>query len=257
MSLMSDALRLAETDVSLLPVIFPIPRDEGEATEGPETPRSPNVPEENRFAFPRVPVPREPSPIADSPRVIWPECGSTETTRACAEVAEHLCSRFSSDHPAILAFTSPGDGDGKTSLLMNLAPEVAKRATSGDVLLVDADAYHPDLTTRLTVPMGEILDDSALIYPTNLQGLSVLPMTPRSRFRGFDPAWFEDLREGWPLALLDASSLEHHEAIQLAQYCDGVYLVVRLGHTSRRTMAEAARAVRGAGGQLLGCVVVG
>ncbi len=38
--------------------------------------------------------------------------------------------------------------------------------------------------------------------------------------------------------------------------CDGVYLVVRLGHTARRAVADAVRVIAHSGGRLLGCVVV-
>ena len=50
----------------------------------------------------------------------------------------------------ILAFSSPGDGDGKTSLLLSLAPELAKRTAAG-VLAVDASFRKPDLTARLAI----------------------------------------------------------------------------------------------------------
>ena len=56
--------------------------------------------------------------------------------------------------------------------------------------------------------------------------------------------------------ILDAPSLAHAEAAPLARCCDGAYLVVRLGHTARRAVAEAARALRAKGGRLLGCLVV-
>ena len=44
--------------------------------------------------------------------------------------------------------------------------------------------------------------------------------------------------------ILDAPSLAHAEAAPLARCCDGAYLVVRLGHTARRAVAEAAHALR-------------
>ena len=68
--------------------------------------------------------------------------------------------------------------------------------------------------------------------------------------------WIEHLREGWPLVLVDMPSLEHVESAAMMRRCDGVYLVVRLGHTARRAVAEAARVIERSGGRLLGCVVV-
>ena len=54
----------------------------------------------------------------------------------------------------MVMFTSPGDGDGKTDLLMALAPELAKH-TTGSVLVVDANFRKPDLTSRLSLPAGQ------------------------------------------------------------------------------------------------------
>ena len=47
------------------------------------------------------------------------------------------------------------------------------------------------------------------------------------------------------------------ETVSLLRHCDGVCLVVRLGHTARRAVAEAARVISACGGRLLGSVVVG
>jgi hypothetical protein len=75
--------------------------------------------------------------------------------------------------------------------------------------------------------------------------------------RGFDPSTSEDLREGWSLVLVDTPSLVHAEVAPMVQRCDGVYLVVRLGYTARRAVAEAAHVIRINGGRLLGCIAVG
>jgi polysaccharide biosynthesis transport protein len=202
-----------------------------------------------RFEFPELlPLLDEP-PAQLLPKAIWPECDCTETAEACVGLAQGIRSRLPSNRAAILGFTSPGDGDGKTSLLLSLAPELAKH-TAGGVLMVDADFRKPDLASRLDISAGRTPLGSGLICPTNLPGLSVLPASVQQA------GWIEDLREDWPLVLVDMGSLEHIEAANLVRRCDGVCLVVRLGHTARRAVAEAARVVRKCGGQLLGCVVV-
>ena len=132
--------------------------------------------------------------------------------------------------PAALAFTSPRDGDGKTSLMVGIAPELAKR-TAGGVLVVDADFHKPDLIAMLALPFNRTTAGPALIYPTNHPGLNVL--LPASQGRGLDLAWLVRLREDWPLVLVDLPSLEHAEAASLLCQCTGVYLTVRLGHTAR------------------------
>jgi Mrp family chromosome partitioning ATPase len=230
-----------------------------------------------RFEFPELPAPgRQPPPMA-----IWPVCDCPETARACAELAESMCWRLPPDCATILAFSSPGDGDGKTSLLLSLAPELAKRVERG-VLVVDAAFRKPDLTARLAISDDPTPLAAAPIHATNLPGLSVLPAPmdacwggsfnagPSIRWGGSctatpcetaqltyqQAAWIEQLRQNWPLVLVDVPSLEHVEAAAMLRRCDGVYLVVRLGHTARRAIAEAARVIAHAGGRLLGCVVV-
>ena len=96
-----------------------------------------------------------------------------------------------------------------------------------------------------------------LIYPTNLPRLSFLAAaTVRPAGQCSDRS-DRGIAAGWSLVLLDLPSLAHAEVAPLAGACDGVYLVVRLGYTPRSAVAEAARVIRGAGGRLLGCAVVG
>lgn len=300
-----------ETGTPPTPVILPLRANEARETtnQGVKTPpdRGPGGPGGNlQFAFPELPpttvaqpssaVPqKEMEPPTDgAPTAIWPECGRPATVRACAETAETIYQRLQPNSATILALTSPGDGDGKTSLMISLAPELAKfiRCTersetflsdgegsytsgrspyTGGVLAVDADFRKADLSSRLVLSTGAATDGStALIYPTNRPGLNVLPswggsctaipgatvqLSPQHR-RRWNRDWFDDLRQRWPLVLLDTPSLEHAEAAPIMRYCDGVYLVVRLGHTARRAVAEAVLAIKARGGRLLGSVIV-
>ncbi len=269
------------------PVILPLRASEAQATgnRNVETPPDcgPGGLEGNlQFVFPELPptTVAQPSPVvpqkeieppADGvPTAIWPACGRPATVRAYAETAETIYRRLQPNFATILALTSPGDGDGKTSLMISLAPELAK--FTGSVLAVDADFRKADLSSRLVLPTGAATDRStALIYPTNWPGLNVLPgwgggctatsgaivQLSSQHPRCWDRDWFDDLRQRWPLVLLDTPSLEHAEATPIMRYCDGVYLVVRLGHTARRAVAEAVRAINARGGRLLGSVIVG
>jgi hypothetical protein len=134
-------------------------------------------------------------------------------------------------------------------------PQLLSRVAGG-ILVVDANPDSVSLTTRLELPEGHPAGGSLLIYPTNLPRLNVLPAAAKLPSRGWDRSWIAELREGWSLVLLDLPSLLHPEVASLAECCDGVYLVVRLGHTSRRGVAKAARTIRRSGGRLLGCVVI-
>jgi Mrp family chromosome partitioning ATPase len=211
-----------------------------------------------RFSFPEMKEPIAETPAPEAPMVIWPECESAAKASACAVVAGTILRQISLDRRRLLLVTSPDDGDGKTDLVAALAPELAKH-TTGSVLAVDANFRRPDLTSRLRVPRDKAPARSMLIYPTSLPRLSVLPapMANRSLSEGFDLSANEELREGWSLVLLDGPSLVHPEAAPMARRCDGAYLVVRLGHTARRAVAEAADVLQAAGAKLLGCIVVG
>jgi len=241
------------------PVILPMgsPRNlDLETPQDPSPGSTQGAMRAKKFAFPAVGPRYEESPFDALPQAIWPKCDCTEVVQAGVKLAKAVCSRLSSDRPSVVALTSPGDGDGKTTLAEILAPELAKR-TSGGALAVDANFRKADLTARLAIPATRSPVGSSLIYPTDLAGLSVLPMSHQRECRGADGVWIEQMRDNWPLVLLDMASLEHAETAPLLQYCDGVCLVVRLGHTARRAVAEAARVISICGGRILGCVIVG
>jgi len=292
MGLMRDALKQIEVKTPPAPVILPLPlpprekpkegvrgesrtaraeriAEPGTKNEEPSVRRSafsirpsspaaaPSSPTPMaRFAFPELAKPSEPLLQPGSPQASWPECNDPPTVAACSALADAMLRQLSGDRPRVAAFSSPGDSDGKTSLLIALAPLLAKRI-AGSILVVDANAHRPSLAARLGRPTGQRAEGSVLIYPTNLPRLSFLPAPPQRESPRLDGSWIEEFREGWSLVLLDMASLAHVEVAPLTRYCDGVYLVVRLGHTARRAVAEAARVIRGAGGRLLGCAVVG
>jgi Mrp family chromosome partitioning ATPase len=261
MHLTSDSLNQGRVEGAPLPVILPLPsrtdRERAERRgEGEKRPsggrRSDVCADVERFTFPALPEPKPDMPLSEAVKAMWPACGDTETCRACAAIAEAIIQQLTSHRSTVVAITSPGDGDGKTSLLISLAPQLAKRVTTS-VLVLDTHFHKPDLTARLKLPPSGSASSTATIYPTQLPRLHVLPAAARPA----KAAWFEDLRETWPLVLLDLPSLAHPEAAALASFCDCAYLVVRLGHTGRRAVADAARLIRDAGGRLLGSIVVG
>jgi Mrp family chromosome partitioning ATPase len=57
--------------------------------------------------------------------------------------------------------------------------------------------------------------------------------------------------------LLDSPSLSYPLVASMGECCDGVCLVVRPGHTARRAIRKAANLIAAAGGQFLGCIVIG
>lgn len=262
------------------PVILPIPRNPktSNAPSGAvNKPSARNAGLLQKFAFPALADPSENQSQHQSPKALWPDPIDTETAQASAEIAEALLHLMPLDHPKVVAITSPADGDGKTSFILGLAPQLALR-TSGEVLAVDANFHQPDLSSRITLPEIKTADPTSIIYPTNHARLNVMPAPhagetvhwqkgssgsrsilpqPGPPYLRSHQFWIEDLREGWSLTLLDMPSLAHAETAPLACCCDGVLLVVRLGRTARRAVAEASRLIRSSGSRLLGCVTVG
>jgi Mrp family chromosome partitioning ATPase len=169
------------------------------------------------FAFPSLPPDPHGPPPLSAQASQQSEQIVSVVNPAYEELAAHLLAQLPADRPAAVMFTSPGDGDGKTRLLRALAPVLAARADRR-VLLLDADLRK--------TPMASLTSQ------------------------------IDDLKRG-TLALLDAPSLLYPEVSALGGHCDGIYLVVRLGHTIRRAVGEAARAIDKSGGRLLGCAAIG
>jgi len=186
------------------------------------------------------------------------------------DLAEKILARLPADRPASLMFTSPDDGDGKTSMLLWLARAIAEQV-GGKVLLIDGDFRRPDLAPRLDVDSSPGLADvlmgattwQQVVRPTDVSRLDVLPGKPFStpdghpvEFLNLDPL-LRELSDHYQFVLLDTSSLHHREVAPIGRCCDGVYLLLRAGQTTRRAAQQAVQAVESCGGQLLGTVLLG
>lgn len=259
MGLTSDALKRIDSQAAA-PVILPLSSVEAWPAGGEHAdfarPALDASRSAARFSFPALPTER-PASIFASPQVIWPSDVDADRSLQAAEMANGLLRRWPLDRTTILAITSPGPGDGKTRLLTALAPQLARRV-AGSVVVVDANFRHPGLTS-LAIVSSDVAGSSGVIYPTNRRNLSFLPAPGSRRDFGasLDRFWFEELREAGSLVLVELPSLAYAETVGLSRHCDGVYLAVRLGHTSRRALSRSAKILRRAGSRLSGCLVVG
>jgi capsular exopolysaccharide synthesis family protein len=161
-----------------------------------------------------------------------------------------------------ILITSPGPGEGKTTVVHNLG--IALAETGRKILLVDADFRRPHLHKAFHLSNDRSLID--LIYEekpltdypaeywglsTGVAGLSVLPnrstdnnvaralYSPRMR------AIFQRLREMYDMVLVDAPPILHlADARIIAPLTDAAILVLRSGVTARKSALEAHRRMK-------------
>jgi Mrp family chromosome partitioning ATPase len=212
----------------------------------------------------RVTVP-EPKPIAvveQSPknqqpaRVYPPEL---------YDLADKILSRCHPERSQAFLFTRPMDDEGKASLLGSLAPALAERL-GGEVLLVDAYLHRPDAVRSLGLSgkfgLADVLQDASLwrdaVRPTAVPHLSVLPGShaPAGSFESLKFAsLLNELRSRYRLIVLDSPSAIHPSTVQMAKYCEGVYMLVELGRTHRRAIRKAVHRLESGDAHLIGCIV--
>jgi capsular exopolysaccharide synthesis family protein len=158
------------------------------------------------------------------------------------------------ERPKALVFTSAGPGEGKSTLVSNMATALAE--INQRVLLIDADTRKPrqhsiygvgnerGLTTLLldgTVRPSEVIAESAV------PGVAVLPAGPgvasatNLLYGNAMVKLLEELRGEYDVVLIDTPPmLQIPDARILARMAGGVILVLRAGKTTR----DAAKAMR-------------
>jgi len=177
------------------------------------------------------------------------------------------------ERPRVIVITSPGAGEGKTTIASNLA--IAMSEVNRRVLLVGADLRGRRLHQFFDVPntwgLVDLLEERMPIesYPreglgriSQIPGLWVLPMgrlrdNPSNllhspRFQ----ALIARLRNEFDCVLIDTPpALRFADARILGRYSDGVLLVLRSGQTDRAEALEARRLLDQDGTPVLGTIL--
>jgi len=174
------------------------------------------------------------------------------------------------DKPAhMLAVTSAMPGEGKSTVLVNLAVSMA--AAGKRVLIVDCDLRRPSqqvfwgkITNRtgVTSVMLEKVSISDAVQETGVDGLSVLTSGPIPPNPG---TLVESLRlrqillecaKSYDVVLVDAPPvLLVNDALLLGRIVDHMFVVVEAGKTHRRALSEARDIISGGGLQPVGIVL--
>ena len=201
---------------------------------------------------------RTPSLIPDRPR--------GQVAEAVRQLRVNLRSAGTGSGGTSLLVTSAVAGEGKTSLVCNLA---AAFGLEGDrVLLIDADLRQPSVGNYLgihptsglsTVLLGECQPHDAIVswrgglFDVLTSG--PIPETP-SELLGSNRTslMLTELESRYDVILIDSPALlPVADGSVLARACDAALLVVRYGHTPDSKVTDALAALRAVSANVLGC----
>ncbi len=167
-----------------------------------------------------------------------------------------------------LLVTSPGPGDGKSTSVANLAIVMAQMGSK--VLLIDADLRRPVLHTVFKldrrIGLSNVLAGRAeiaeAISPTEIDNLHVMPcgtLPPNpSELLGSSAMQqtLEGLKREYETVLFDSPPvIAVTDAAVLARYVDGVFLVVKSGHTSKEAAFRSYTLLNQARAKVLGTLL--
>jgi len=191
-----------------------------------------------------------------------------------AEAFRHLRTSLlylSPDRPLrTVQVTSPGPGEGKTTVSANLA--IALSQTGRRVCLMECDLRRPTLSwafqPKTTLGLSDLLVDGLsadqAVQPTTVENLWLLPSGVKppnpAELLGSQKmrALLDQGIDGAELMVLDATPvLPVADASVLAPAVDGVILVVHIGKTPRDAARRAREHLAAVGARVLGVVVNG
>lgn len=174
------------------------------------------------------------------------------------------------EHPMkLLAVTSPGRGEGKTTVSINLA--IAMAFDGKKVLLIDCDLRRPSVRSRLNLDetsrgltnliKGRMSIEDA-IMPTGVENLYCLPSGPYLP----NPAEFLNCRESketlralsekFDVLILDCPPSAGLSDMQVvARMVDGVLLVVSVDQTLRVSLHDTMRRLGQVDAPIVGTVI--
>lgn len=164
--------------------------------------------------------------------------------------------------------TSPEDGDGKSTIIANLAVSIAQQKKK--VLLLDTNLRKPSLheffhtsnTNGLTDVLTGRMSFSEVVYHTEIWRLDLLPSgaIPKNPVELLGSKIMKELlvkvKESYDVIILDSTALLHlPDTKLLVNLCDGVLLVIKNGKTKLQSAAEAKTVIEFAKAKLLGAIL--
>jgi exopolysaccharide transport family protein len=197
--------------------------------------------------------------VVDEPTSLFAE--AVRTVRLAVQ-------RASRNEPAkSVMITSATDGEGKTTLAVNLAHSLA--AIGMRTILLDGDFRNPEMSRSLCprasigameVALGKAPIDRA-IFVDQSTGLAVLPARPAARSSEFvssEPMrrMLDLLRQHFDFVIVDSPPLfPLIDARELADIVDGIVVTARWDHTPQEVVTQAISALAPVRDHILGTVL--
>jgi capsular exopolysaccharide synthesis family protein len=174
-----------------------------------------------------------------------------------------------SKRPRVLTVTSATEGEGKSTLSSYLSL-TASMSTQEPCLLIDGDLHRPALHKAfginreegLSNVISEMKDFRQVVQKSNRDNLSLIS-AGRAVHNPFEllslertKQLFEEFRANYGLVVIDAPPLVPlGDALKLAEYSDGVIMVVRTAKASKEVVRRAVEILNEAHCSLLGVVI--
>ena len=168
----------------------------------------------------------------------------------------------------VIGFTSPMQGDGKSTVVSNFAVSFSQVGLR--VLVVDADMRRPSVHNYFSVPrlngLCDVLDGRAkiqdVIKQTEAEGVSVISSgnladMPAEMLQGeaFDNV-IAEVRDMYDLVLVDMPPvLAVSDPVVVMPKLDGGVLVVRVSSARRDEVMNTIRRVQVSGANFVGCML--
>ena len=186
-------------------------------------------------------------------------------------VRTNLLQRLSSAHGSVVAITSAGPNEGKTSLAILLARSLQQAGKK--VLLVDGDIRQPSLSRSLGAEshaglvelLSGVCPHKDVLVSTRATGCHLLPAGLRRGARdsellanGVFSKCIKKWKEVYDFVIMDSPPiLSVADGRIIAGHADGSVMVLRASLSTRKDAVAAYAGLSAAGASLLGTVLVG
>lgn len=174
--------------------------------------------------------------------------------------------------PKVVLVTSPGKGEGKSTISSNTAIVLTRHLGRG--VIIDADFRRPNLHRKFQADnytglsnflAGGMKFHEGLIKKTSVEELDIITSGPASHLSPSELLGSERMRRMlhalnglYNFILIDSTPvMGMSESMYLSSLADGVIMVARPGQTGREALIESARLLRRANARLLGVVLNG